>query len=102
MPGLSSALARVLLAILGAISLAIGVRFGYTSYISEKALQRCINGGPCSSNLNGLALQSAYQTARGEVLVGIALAILGIVVMMYSFLFAGRYAGPPVIEADQK
>ena len=66
MPGMSSALARVVLVILGAISLAIGVRFGYSSYISEETLQRCINGGPCSPGLNGLALQSAYQTARGE------------------------------------
>jgi len=102
MPGLSSALARVLLAVLGAISLAIGVRFGYSSYLSEQTLNRCLNAGPCTLNINGLTLQSAYQTARGDVLIGIALAVLGGLVMMYSFLFAGRYAGPRVVQADQK
>ena len=91
MPGVSSAVARILLAILGAISLAIGVRFGYSSYLSEQALQRCIAGGPCSLNINSLTLQSAYETARAEVLLGIALGVTGVLVMMYSFLFAGRF-----------
>jgi hypothetical protein len=90
MPGISSAIARIFLAILGAISLAIGVRFGYSSYLTEQALQKCIAGGPCSSNINSLTLQSAFETARAEVLLGIALGVTGVLVMMYSFLFAGR------------
>lgn len=102
MPGISSALSRAALALLGAIALAIGARFGYDSYLSEKALERCITGGPCTTNINTLALQSAYQSARANVLLGGALAFLGIVVLMYSFLFAGRSSARRIIETDSE
>jgi uncharacterized protein YneF (UPF0154 family) len=102
MSGLSSAFGRVLLALLGAVSLAIGVRFGYTSYLSEKVLERCIAGGPCPLNINTLTLQSTYETTRGEVFLGVALAVLGVLVMMYSFLFAGRFVNRRIIQTDQK
>ena len=102
MAGASSAAARILIAILGAISLAIGARTAYTSYQTENILQQCISGGPCSLNINSLTLQSVYQTTRGEVILGVALAVLGILVMMYAFLFAGRLANQQVIATDQK
>lgn len=102
MAGVSSIITRALLALLGAISLAIGVRIAYTSYLSEKILERCISGESCPSNINTLTLQSAYQTARGEVVLGAALAVIGVLLMMYSILFAGRFANPPLVKTNQK
>ncbi len=101
MSGLSSGIARVLLAILGTVSLAIGVRIGYTSYSSEKILAKCIAGANCPLSLNSLALQSAYETARGEVVLGVALAVMGVLVMMYSFLFAGRSTSARIVQTGK-
>ena len=92
-----SGIARVSLGILGAVCLAIGSRVAYTSYLSEKILQECLAGGSCSVNLNGLSLQSAYSSARGDLILGVGLAVLGVLVLMYSFLFAGTLNSSPLI-----
>jgi len=101
MAGITSIIARASLALLGAISLAIGVRFSYTSYLSERIFERCISGGSCPTNMNTIVLQSAYQTARGEVVLGGVLALFGVLMMMYSILFAGRLTSPPLVKRDQ-
>lgn len=102
MAGVSSIIARISITLLGAVSLAIGVRIAYTSYLSEKILQKCISGGYCPSNINTLALQSAYETARGEIVIGAALAVIGVLMMTYSILFAGRFVNPRLIKTDPK
>jgi hypothetical protein len=102
MTSAGSVLARIAVGALGAISLAIGARIAYTSYLSEKILEKCLQGGPCTLNLNSLNLQSAYSNARGEVLLGVALAVFGVLSLMYSFLFANRTVNARVIEKDQK
>ena len=100
MSKVSSTLARVCVGILGAVSLAIGARIAYTSYLAEKILNSCIAGGSCPLNLNGLGLQSALSNSRGELLLGVALAVIGILALTYSFLFAGRLASPPLVRSD--
>ncbi|MDA4131146.1 MAG: otopetrin domain-containing protein [Thaumarchaeota archaeon] len=92
MASMSSTAARVLVAGLGAITLAIGARVAYTSYISERILSQCISGGSCQLNLSGIDLQSAYSAARGQLFLGIGLVVFGIIAMIYSFLFAGSYS----------
>jgi len=94
---LSSGIARVFMGILGAICLAIGSRVAYTSYLSEKVFQECLSGSSCSVNLNSLGLQSAYSSAQGELILGAGLAVLGVLVLMYSFLFAGTLNNSPLI-----
>ena len=65
---MSGTAARALVAGLGAITLAIGARVAYTSYLSQKVLGQCIAGGSCSLNLSGIDLLSAYSSARGQAL----------------------------------
>lgn len=89
------------MALLGAVSLAIGARLAYTSYVTEKILSKCLAGSTCPLNLNGLALQVAYSNAKGELLLGGGLAFFGILCLMYTFLFAGRREGPKLVEPDQ-
>jgi len=100
--GLASGIARIFLGILGAVSLAIGVRIAYTTYSTEKVLARCIAGGSCPLDINSLALQSAYETARGEIILGAALAVIGVLMMMYSFLFAGRSTSTRLVQTGKE
>ena len=51
---MSGTAARALVAGLGAITLAIGARVAYTSYLSQRPLGQCIAGGSCSLNLSGI------------------------------------------------
>src|ERR1700719_3281510 len=89
---MSGTAARALVAGLGAITLAIGARVSYTSYLSQKILGQCIAGGSCPNNLSGIDLLTAYSTARGQLFLGAGLVVFGILAMVYSFLFAGNYA----------
>jgi hypothetical protein len=88
---MSGTAARALVAGLGAITLAIGARVAYTSYLSQKVLGQCIAGGSCSLNLSGIDLLSAYSSARGQLFLGVGLVAFGIIAMVYSFLFVGNY-----------
>jgi hypothetical protein len=93
----TSTIARISLGLLGAVCLAIGSRVAYDSYRTEKILEICISGGSCPLNLNSLSLLSAYSSTRGQLLLGASLAVLGVVALMYSFLFMGGLSNPPII-----
>ena len=80
---------RIVLSIAAAIVLGVGVRLAYTAYRTEKILQVCISGGSCPYNETGFQLGSMLSATRGQLYIGLGLAALGLVALVYFVLLVG-------------
>jgi cell division protein FtsX len=79
---------RAILSIAAALVLGIGVRLAYEAYRTEKIIEACIGGASCPYNVTGFQLGSMLSSTKGQLYIGLGLAVLGLIGLIYFILLA--------------
>jgi len=81
---------KIFILALAVASFGVGGRIAYGGYIQRNILEKCAAGLSCPYQIDGLQIQSSLGTARAQLDMGAGLAVLGIILLAYVFLFMDR------------